>query len=112
MRRISQVLVAVIFLSPAFLSAKEPVPMMSGQGPEVIDIPTAEVIDHYGYHVNFRFGKDGDLQSKTMFGVFPRLNIGFGLDGEHVLGTGNSRLNKPSINVKFRLFDGVGVIPA
>ena len=79
---------------------------------EVVDIPTADVVDHYGYGVNFRFGGEGALQTKTAFGVFPRLNIGFGLDGERVIGTQDARLNKPTINVKFRLFDGQGVIPA
>jgi hypothetical protein len=78
----------------------------------VIDIPTADVVDHYGYNVNFRFGRDGALQTKTAFGVFPRLNMGFGLDAEHVIGTGDSRMNRPTLNVKFRLFDGTPVLPA
>lgn len=79
---------------------------------EVIDVPTADVVDHYGFFVNFRFGSEGALQCKTAFGVFPRLNLGFGLDGEHVIGTEDARLNKPTINVKFRLFDGKGFLPA
>jgi hypothetical protein len=79
----------------------------------VIDIPTAEVVDHYGYNVSFRFGQEGGIQNKTIFGVFPRLNIGFGLDTERLIGNDKDpRLNKPTINVKFRLFDGKGVIPA
>ncbi len=78
----------------------------------VIDIPTAEVVDHYGYNVSFRFGSEGALQTKTSFGVFPRLNLGFGLDGERVLGTEDARLNKPTINIKFRLFDGKKNLPA
>ncbi len=79
---------------------------------EVIDTPTAEVTDHYGYHIGFRFGKDGNLQNKTIFGIFPRINLGFGLDGENVIGTGDSRLNKPTLNLKFRFFDGKGILPA
>lgn len=79
---------------------------------EVIDTPTAEVVDHYGYQVSFRFGQDGNIQTKTMFGVLPRLNLGFSLDGEKIIGTENGRLNKPTIDVKFRLFDGKGIIPA
>lgn len=103
---------AFILIGTGFLFAKEPVKIDNGQGIEVIDIPTADVVDHYGYHISFRFGKDGALQNKTSFGVFPRLNIGFGLDGERVIGTGDARLNKPTINVKFRMFDGQGVLPA
>lgn len=82
------------------------------RGIEVIDTPTAEVVDHYGYNVGFRFGQDGNLQAKTTFGVLPRLNLGFGLDGEKIIGTENSRLNKPTINVRFRVFDGKGFVPA
>src|ERR1044071_8675566 len=82
------------------------------RGIDVIDTPTAEVVDHYGYNVTFRFGQDGNLQTKTAFGVLPRLNLGFGLDGEKVIGTQNGRLNKPTIIFKFRIFDGKGVIPA
>jgi len=78
----------------------------------VIDIPTADVVDHYGYNVNFRFGRDGALQTKTTFGVFPRLNLGFGLDAEGVLGTDDARMNKPTLNVKFRIFDGMPSLPA
>jgi len=40
------------------------------------------------------------------------LNLGFGLDGQNVIGTGPVTLNKPTINVKFRFFDGQGWIPA
>src|SRR5262245_26494247 len=79
---------------------------------DVIDIPTAEVLDHYGYRVSFRFANEGALQAKTLFGVFPRLNLGFSLDGERVIGTEDARMNEPTLNVKFRLFDGHKVLPA
>lgn len=79
---------------------------------QVIDIPTADVVDHYGYNVNFRFGSEGALQTKTAFGIFPRLNMGFGLDAERVLGSRDARMNRPTLNVKFRLFDGTDVLPA
>ncbi len=78
---------------------------------EIVDTPTADVVDHYGYNVNFRFGKDGNLQTKTAFGVFPRLNIGFALDGERVMGTRNARMNQPTFNMKFQLFDGRKNLP-
>lgn len=92
--------------------AREPIMPSGSASIEVIDVPTANVVDHYGYHVSFRFGKEGNIQNKTVFGVFPRVNIGFGLDGEKVIGTGKGRMNKPTINLKFRPFDGRGVIPA
>ncbi|MFN0117159.1 MAG: hypothetical protein ACKVQC_02550 [Elusimicrobiota bacterium] len=79
---------------------------------EIIDTPTALTLDHYGYNATFRFGRDGNLQNKTLFGVLPRLNLGFGLDSEKVIGSQSARMNKPTINVKFKLFDGAQFIPA
>src|SRR5262249_37837374 len=93
------------------LMAKEDLKPRTGQNIEVIDVPTAEVVDHYGYHVSFRFGSEGALQAKTTFGVFPHLNLGFGLDGERILGTQNGRLNKPSINVKYQLLETRSDLP-
>ena len=101
--------VSLILLSSSAYAAREEV---KDQSIEIIDAPTAEILDHYGYFENFRFGTAGALQTKTAFGVLPRLNLGFGLDGEQVIGTGSARLNKPTINVKFRFFDGEGWIPA
>ena len=70
---------------------------------DVIDIPTGDIVDHYGYSMAFRFANEGAVQAKPLFGVMPRLNIGFGLDGEHIIGTDSTRINKPTINVKFQL---------
>jgi hypothetical protein len=100
----------LLITAPLSVWGNEPVPR--ARDIQVIDIPTADVVDHYGYNVNFRFGSEGALQTKTAFGVFPRLNMGFGLDAERVLGTRDARMNKPTLNVKFRLFDGTEVLPA
>jgi hypothetical protein len=102
---------AAFLLARGPASAYDDVPVLS-RNPEIVDVPTAEVVDHYGYRVSFRFGTAGAVQNKTAFGVFPRLNIGFGLDSEGLIGTGDARLNKPTINVKFRIFDGYSIIPA
>jgi hypothetical protein len=111
MKILGRILIPLFILNGALpLRAAEP--MWKNRDIQVIDIPTAEVVDHYGYHVSFRFGSEGALQSKTSFGIFPRLNLGFGLDGERVLGTQDARLNKPTINIKFRLFDGRKNLPA
>jgi hypothetical protein len=101
----------VLFALPTVVRSEDRA-VVKARDINVIDIPTAEVVDHYGYNVAFRFGRDGDLQTKTAFGVLPRLNLGFGLDGENVIGRGDARLNRPSMNIKFRAFDGHRLLPA
>lgn len=79
---------------------------------DLTDVPTAEVVDHYGYNVNFRFYTGGGVLARTAFGVFPRLNIGFGLDTEQLIGNQTADINRPTLNVKFRIFDGKRSLPA
>jgi hypothetical protein len=79
---------------------------------ELIDIPTAEVVDHYAANSSFRFYRDGGLLTKASFGVFPRLNVGFGLDAERFIGDRHVHLNRPTLNMKFRFFDGQRNLPA
>jgi hypothetical protein len=79
---------------------------------ELIDVPTAEVLDRYGFNTSFRFYSDGGMLAKTYFGVFPRLNVGFGLDAEGFVGNEAVDLNKPTLNVRFRFYDGQRNLPA
>jgi hypothetical protein len=79
---------------------------------EFIDLPTAEVTDHYGAHVSFRFYSGGGVLTKTDFGVLPRFNVGFGLDAEHFIGQETVDLNRPTLNMKLRVYDGARNLPA
>lgn len=79
---------------------------------ELIDVPTAETLDRYGYNAGFRFYTDGGLLTKATFGVFPRLNVGFGLDAEGFIGNRTVDLNQPTLNARFRFFDGKRNLPA
>lgn len=90
---------------PIFAAASAPVI-------DLIDVPTAEVMDRYGYDASFRFYSGGGMLTKTSFGVFPRLNVGFGLDAEGFIGNEAVDLNKPTLNVRFRFFDGQRNLPA
>jgi hypothetical protein len=94
-----------ILILGAPLQAEEPVV-------ELIDIPTAEVVDHYGVASSFRFYTEGGVLTKAAFGVFPRLNIGFGLDAQRFIGNRSTDLNRPTLNVKLRAFDGSRNLPA
>ena len=79
---------------------------------QLIDIPTAEVVDHYAMDLSFRFYTGGGVLTKTAFGVFPRLNVGFGLDAEHFVGDQTVDLNRPTLNMKLRAYDGARTLPA
>lgn len=84
----------------------------SGVMTEVIDIPTAEVTDYHSLYANFRFYSGGGVLTKTSFGVFQRLNVGFGLDVEQLIGSATVDVNRPTLNVKFRFFDSERQLPA
>jgi len=82
--------------------------------PSLIDTPTARVIDQYAYLTSFRFYEGGGVITQAMFGVYPRLNFGFALDTEGLIGSSTQaiRINRPSINIKWNFFDGRDVFPA
>ena len=79
---------------------------------ELIDVPTAESLDRYGFDSSFRFYSGGGMLAKTHFGVFPRLNVGFALDADGFVGTDAVDLHKPTLNVRYRFFDGQRNLPA
>jgi len=79
---------------------------------ELIDIPTAETLERYGYDVGFRGYSGGGVLTKAQFGVFPRLNVGVGLDVDGFVGSEALNINKPTINARFRCFDGRRNLPA
>jgi hypothetical protein len=79
---------------------------------ELVDSPTPEVTNHYGVNMAFRFYSQGGLLTKTSFGVFPRLNVGFGLDAEKFVGGESVDINRPTLNMKYRFFDGQRHLPA
>jgi hypothetical protein len=113
--------IAVIFLAVSFsLGAPKPSPAETSEAPvgtrlpELIDTPTAEVIDQYAYLTSFRFYQKGGVITQAIFGIYPRLNFGFALDTEGLIGSSTQavRVNRPSLNVKWNFFDGRDVFPA
>jgi hypothetical protein len=105
MKRTLLLLLSIASLTGAPLRAAAPLTWL-------IDSPTAETVDHYGYNVGFRLYSGGGVLTKTSFGVFPRLNVGFGLDAEQFVGSQTVDMNPPTLNVKFRFFDGKRHMPA
>lgn len=80
---------------------------------ELVDIPTAGVVDYYGMQLKTRFFSEGGVLTYLTFGVLPRLNLGASATIEKLIGSGEPiRLVRPEIQFKFRFYDGSLFIPA
>ncbi|MFA5859400.1 MAG: hypothetical protein WC955_10080 [Elusimicrobiota bacterium] len=79
---------------------------------EMIDAPTAEVVDHESVLVNFRVYENGGLLTKIVFGVINRLQLGLTMDIAKVIGRDQPELHQPQLDIKFRFFDGNVYVPA
>jgi len=80
---------------------------------DLIDEPTAGVLDHGGFSSRTRFFNQGGVAEWLSFGVYPRLNIGGSLNIDQLLGTGTPiKVASPELQAKFRFYDGDRIIPA
>jgi hypothetical protein len=80
---------------------------------EMIDIPTAGILDYYGFQVKSRFYSDGGVLGGLNFGVLERVNIGASMTVDRLVGSDSPiKMRKPEIQLKFRFYDGGYYIPA
>lgn len=80
---------------------------------ELIDQPTAGILDYYGFLAKTRFFHNGGVLGWLQFGVLQRLNLGASMQADRLIGTESSiRFVRPEIQVKFRFYDGGQYIPA
>ena len=80
---------------------------------EIIDIPTAGILDYYGLQVKTRAYSNGGVITALNFGVLERLNLGAAMAVDKLIGSDSPiRMRRPEIQVKFRFFDGGYYIPA
>lgn len=80
---------------------------------EMIDIPTAGILDYYGFQVKTRFYSGGGVLGALNFGVLERLNLGAAMTVDRLIGSDSEiKMRRPEIQVKFRFFDGGYYIPA
>ncbi len=76
---------------------------------DLIDCPTANVVEYGGYDLNFRLyqpkdeGENGFL-TRLFFGVLPHINLGIFFDTQNLIGKGNIKLRRPRMYFKFQLF--------
>lgn len=80
---------------------------------EIIDVPTADVVEYSHYNLGFRLYGGGVL-TKMVFGVFKPINIGMSWDIDKMLGSGSEKIDTrpPAIFFKARVFAGGMMIPA
>jgi hypothetical protein len=80
---------------------------------ELIDIPTASILDYGAFSSRSRFFTSGGVVEWVSFGVFQRLNIGASLNVDKFIGTGEPvQVTRPDLQVKFRFYDGTPILPA
>jgi len=80
---------------------------------ELIDMPTAGILDYYGFQVKTRAFSNGGVVGGLNFGVLERLNLGTAFMVDRLIGSASPiKMHKPEIQVKFRFFDGGYYIPA
>ena len=80
---------------------------------ELIDVPTAGILDYYGFMVKARFYSSGGVLGFLNFGVQERLNLGASMTVDRLVGSDSSvKMRKPEIRFKFRFYDGGYYIPA
>lgn len=85
-----------------------------GESPqlEVVDTPTADILDPKTFSTSFRFYSEGGITSRLLLGPFKRFNMGLSLDGQNLIGDGNPHFIRPSLFAKLRFFDGTDMLPA
>jgi hypothetical protein len=79
---------------------------------EVVDIPTAEVLDPMTYATTFRFYSDGGLTSRFLLAPLKRVNLGIALDAQRVIGAGDPHIIQPSVYFKVKALDEGNYFPA
>jgi hypothetical protein len=80
---------------------------------ELIDIPTAGILDYYGFQLRTRAYSAGGVQTGLNFGVLERLNLGASMAVDRLIGSeSHIKMRRPEIQVKFRFYDGGYYIPA
>lgn len=80
---------------------------------DLIDMPTAAVLDLGGFATRSRFFSSGGFVDWVGFGVYPRVNLGVSANIERLVGNSSPvQLTRPELQLKARFFDGDRYIPA
>ena len=115
MKKISAVLAVMLLAASAALAQEEKAKGEAVVMPdiELVDIPTAGILDYGGFLMKTRFYNDGGVQGGLNFGVMERLNLGATMTVDKLIGNDSPiRMRRPEIQVKFRFYDGGYYVPA
>jgi len=79
----------------------------------LIDIPTADVLDRYQASFQTRAYDHNTVMETIDFGVYNRINVGISLAGHELLGSSDHvRILDPDFQAKWKIYDGSLYLPA
>ena len=107
------------FLLLAVLFAALPLSSWAAEGDpismetQLVDVPTAQVLDRYQASFLTRAYAHGSLMETIEFGVFPRVNLGVSFAVHELIGSSSSiKVLSPDFQAKWKIFDGNLYLPA
>lgn len=111
MKKLIAALVLLLACAPAWARDKGEAPVLPDV--EMIDVPTAGILDYYGFMFKTRFYSSGGVLGALNFGVLERLNLGASMTVDRLVGSDSPiKMRRPEIQVRFRFYDGGYYIPA
>lgn len=116
-RTFAYILALAIFLVPVSIHAEDGFSTeddgeMILPDTDLVDIPTAGIIDYYGLQVKTRFYSEGGVLLNLTFGI-SRLNLGVSASADNFIGIEERvTTSRPEIQAKYRFYDGGAIIPA
>ena len=113
MKKISAVLMFVLLAAVPAMAGSDKKEAVVLPDVEMLDIPTAGILDYYGFMMKTRFYSGGGVLGSLNFGVLERLNMGAAMTVDKLIGSAAGiKMHRPEIQVKFRFFDGGYYLPA
>ena len=104
MKKLNSVL-ALLLLAAVPVLAKDKGESVVIPDVEMIDVPTAGILDYYGFMLKTRFYSGGGVLGGLNFGVQERLNLGASMTVDKLVGSETGiKMRRPEIQVKFRFF--------
>src|SRR5262245_13249070 len=114
MNRKLAVLAGLLVLSGNAWADDEETKVEPSQSPqiEVIDIPTADILDPITFATTFRLYNQGGLTSRFILGPLKMVNLGISFDAQRVIGSGDPHMVTPAVFFKVKPYDGSDFRPA